>query len=83
MPDSSSYIQEALQQFLEMYEGLDSGPSDPVHAVREHARSLLAGEPTGADMLAIARELSDALPNDARANQLGAQWETELEHRTD
>jgi hypothetical protein len=62
-----------------MYEGMDAGPGDPVHDVREKARELLNAGPTKDDPLTIADQIAAALPGDSRAAALGEKWREELQ----
>lgn len=75
----AEFVRERLKRFIGMYEGIDTGPGDPVHAVRKHARELLASEPTADDLFTIADEIAVALSQDRRAVSLGAHWQQELE----
>lgn len=76
-------VSEAARAWLEridgMYEGIDAGPTDPVHAVRDHARQLIKAGPTEDDPLTIAREIAAALPGDSHAAALADTWRTELD----
>jgi RNA polymerase sigma factor (sigma-70 family) len=67
-----------LQRVVDLYAGLDAGPQDPIHAVREDARRLIAGKPTREDPFQIADRISAALPGDRRASSLRQSWISEL-----
>jgi hypothetical protein len=67
-----------LANFVDMYAGIDAGEGDPVHAVRENARALLATGPTERDPVIIAEQIAVALPGDPRAAALAEAWRDEL-----
>lgn len=67
-----------LTRFIDMYAGMDAGPGDPVHAVREKARELLDAGPTEDDPFTILEQIAAALPGDSHAASLGAGWRKEL-----
>jgi hypothetical protein len=69
---------EWLNRFIDMYAGMDAGPGDPVHAVREKAQALLDASSTEHDPLTIAREIAEALPGDSHAAALEDGWREEL-----
>jgi hypothetical protein len=68
-----------LTQFSNTYAGMDAGPGDPVHAVREKAREFLDAGPTEDDPFTISEQIAAALPGDSRAAALGDGWCKELE----
>jgi hypothetical protein len=68
-----------LMRFIDMYAGIDSGPGDPVHAVRENARAFLDAGPTEDAPFTIAEQITVALPGDAHAAALADGWREELE----
>ena len=70
---------EWLTRFIGAYAGLDVGESDPVHAVRAHAREMLVVGPTPDDPFTICKEMADALPHDQRAAGLCDTWREELD----
>lgn len=59
-----------------MYEGMDTGPGDPVHAVRMKAQELLHAGPTDEHPPIIVKMIGEALPNDPRAATLDRSWPT-------
>jgi hypothetical protein len=65
---------EWLISVVDMYEGIDSGPSDPIHAARMRAKAILDAGPTPSDPLLIAGMIAEALPGDERAAQLALSW---------
>jgi hypothetical protein len=65
---------EWLTTVVDMYEGLDLGPSDPIHAARMRAKQMLGAGPTSSDPLVIAGMIAEALPGDRRAAQLALSW---------
>jgi RNA polymerase sigma factor (sigma-70 family) len=67
-----------LQRVIDLYAGLDAGPPDRIHAVREDAQRLIAGKPTREDPFQIADRISAALPEDRRASSLRQSWINEL-----
>jgi hypothetical protein len=71
--------QDWLTRFIDMYAGIDTGPSDPVHAVREKAREFLDAGPTEDDPFTISEEIAAALPGDSHAAALEDGWRKELE----
>jgi hypothetical protein len=80
MPDpASEAARNWLIRFIDMYAGIDSGPGDPVHAVRENARAFLDSGPTEHDPFTIAEQIGAALPGDSHAAALGGGWRDELE----
>lgn len=68
-----------LANFVDMYAGIDAGEGDPVHAIRENARALLAIGPTERDPFVIAEQITAALPGDRRAAALATAWRDELQ----
>lgn len=68
-----------LTHFIEMYGGMDTGPGDPVHAVREKAREFLDAEPTEDDPFTISEQIAAALHGDSHAAALADGWRRELE----
>jgi hypothetical protein len=70
MPNANEAARDWLERFIDMYAGIDAGPGDPVHAVREKARELLEAGPTESDPLTISREIAQALPGDSHAAAL-------------
>ena len=64
---------EPLEPFLV------KGKSDPVHAVRAHAREMLVVGPTPDDPFTICKEMADALPHDRGAAGLCDTWREELD----
>jgi hypothetical protein len=68
-----------LNRFIDMYAGMDTGPGDPVHAVREKARELLADGPTRDDPFTVSEQIAAALPGDSHAAALGEGWRKELQ----
>lgn len=79
MADVSEAARAWLERIDGMYEGIDAGPTDPVHAVRERARQMIKAGPTEDDPFTIAREIAAALPGDAHAAALADTWRTELD----
>jgi hypothetical protein len=80
MPDPvTEAAQGWLTRFIDMYAGIDAGPGDPVHAVREKARELVNAGPTADDPFTISEEIAAALPGDSHAAALGDGWRKELE----
>ena len=80
MPDPVTEAAEVwLTQFSTTYAGMDAGPGDPVHAVRERARELLEAGPTEDDPFTICEQIAAALPGDSHAAALGDGWRKELE----
>jgi hypothetical protein len=80
MPDPATEAAEAwLTRFIDMYGGMDAGPADPVHAVREKVREFLDAGPTEDDPFTISEQIAAALPGDSRAAALGDIWREELE----
>jgi hypothetical protein len=67
-----------LNRFIDMYAGMDTGPGDPVHAVREKARELADG-PTKDDPFTVSEQIAAALPGDSHAAALGDGWRKELQ----
>jgi TIR domain len=67
-----------LARFIGMYEGMDTGPGDPVHAVRMKAQEFLDGGPTDEDPPVIVKMIGEALPNDPRAATLEQSWTATL-----
>ena len=65
---------EWLTRVVDMYEGIDAGPSDPVHAVRVRAQELLDAGPSPSDAFVIAGMMAEALPGDTRAASLALSW---------
>ena len=65
---------EWLISVVDMYEGVDSGPSDPIHAARMRAKAILDTGPTASDPLLIAGMIAEALPGDERAARLALSW---------
>ena len=61
---------EKLDGFVGTYAGVDSGPGDPVHPVREKARELLEAGPTQDDPFTVCALIAEALPMDSRAVSL-------------
>jgi hypothetical protein len=57
-----------------MYQGIDSGPNDPIHAARLRAQKMLDVGPTASDPLLIAGMIAEALPGDERAARLALSW---------
>jgi hypothetical protein len=72
-----------LNNFVDMYAGLDTGEGDPVHVVRERARAFLEAGPTEHDPFRIAEQIALALPGDPRAAALAASWREELRRHID
>jgi hypothetical protein len=70
---------EWLKRFIGMYAGMDSGEGDPVHAIRVHAREMLAVGPTPDDPFIIGEEMAGALPEDRGAAGLCDTWREELD----
>jgi hypothetical protein len=68
-----------LTHFIDMYGGMDTGPGDPVHAVREKAREFLDAGPTEDDPFTISEQITAALHGDSHAAALGDGWRKELE----
>jgi hypothetical protein len=68
-----------LAVLVDMYAGMDAGPTDPVHAVREKARALIDGTPSRQDPFTIAQQMAAALPGDHRATTLADNWRATLE----
>lgn len=80
MPDPASEAARSwLVRFIDMYQGMDTGPGDPVHAVREKARELLDTGPTEDDPFTISEQIAVALPGDSHAAALGNGWREELD----
>lgn len=80
MTTEGDYINQQLQLLLVTYEGIDTGTAaDPVRAVRERARELLANGASREQLLALADQLAAALPQDGRAVGMRAHWEGALE----
>ena len=67
-----------LSRFIEMYEGMDAGPGDPVHAVRMKAQEFLDAGPTDEHPPTIIKMIGQALPNDSRAATLEQSWPTAM-----
>jgi hypothetical protein len=65
---------EWLTDVVNMYEGIDTGPGDPIHAARERAMDMLATGPEASDPLLIAGMIAEALPGDSRAARLALSW---------
>jgi hypothetical protein len=65
-----------LTRFIGMYEGMDAGPSDPVHAVRMKAQEFLDAGATDEHPPIIIKMIAEALPNDPRAATLEQSWPT-------
>lgn len=65
---------EWLISVVNMYDGIDAGPGDPIHAARVRAQEILATGPTRADPLLIAGMIAEALPGDERAARLALSW---------
>ena len=63
-----------LTRFMGMYEGMDTGPGDPVHAVRMKAQEFLDAGPTDEHPPIICKMIAEALPNDPQAGTLGQSW---------
>ena len=59
-----------------MYEGMDAGPGDPVHAVRMKAQEFLDAGATDEHPPIIIKMIAEALPNDPRAATLEQSWPT-------
>jgi hypothetical protein len=78
MADVSEAARAWLERISGMYKGMDAGPTDHVHAVREHARQMIEAGPTEDDPFTIAREIAEALPGDRHASALGNNWRDEL-----
>jgi hypothetical protein len=68
-----------LTHFIDMYGGMDTGPGDPVHAVREKAHEFLEAGPTEDDPFTISEQIAAALHGDSHAAALGDGWRKELE----
>ena len=51
-----------LTRFIGMYEGMDTGPGDPVHAVRMKAQEFLDAGPTDEHPPTIVKMIGQALP---------------------
>jgi hypothetical protein len=80
MPDPVTEAAEAwLTRFIDMYAGMDAGPGDPVHAVREKAREFLDAGPIEDDPFTISEQIAAALHGDSHAATLGDGWRKELE----
>jgi hypothetical protein len=80
MPDPATEAAEAwLTRFIDMYAGMDAGPADPVHAVREKAREFLDAGPTTDDPFTICDQIVAALPGESHAAALGDGWRKELQ----
>ncbi len=80
MPDPvTEAAQGWLTRFIDMYAGIDTGPSDPVHAIRAKAREFLDAGPTEDDPFTISEEIAAALPGDSHAAALEDGWRKELE----
>jgi hypothetical protein len=73
---------EWLERFIGIYAARDEGEGELVHAVRAHAREMLAVGPTPDDPFTICREIADALPADQPAASLCDTWSGELERAT-
>ncbi len=65
-----------LSRFTGMYEGMDAGPGDPVHAVRMKAQEFLNAGATDEHPRIIIKMIAEALPNDPRAATLEQTWST-------
>ena len=65
---------EWLISVVNMYEGIDTGPSDPIHVARIRAKQLLDAGPSPSDPLLIAGMIAEALPGDPRAEGLALSW---------
>jgi len=65
---------EWLTDVVNMYQGIDAGPSDPIHAARDRAIGMLATGPEATDPLLIAGMIAEALPGDSRAARLALSW---------
>jgi hypothetical protein len=63
-----------LERFVGMYEGMDRGPGDPVHAARVRAQECLAADPKPSDPFTVAGMMIDALPYDSRGTNLALPW---------
>lgn len=63
-----------LTRFMGMYEGMDTGPGDPVHDVRMKAQGFLDAGPTDEHPPIICKMIAEALPNDPRAATLEQSW---------
>jgi len=68
-----------LTHFIDMYGGMDTGPGDPVHAVREKAREFIDAGPREDDPFTISEQITAALHGDSHAAALGDGWRKELE----
>ncbi|HEX3688167.1 MAG TPA: toll/interleukin-1 receptor domain-containing protein [Solirubrobacteraceae bacterium] len=66
-----------LTRFIGMYEGMDTGPGDPVHTVRTKAQEFLDTGPTDEHPPIIIRMIEAALPDDPRAATLKQSWPTD------
>ena len=66
-----------LTRFIDMYAGIDAGPNDPVHAVREKAQEFLDAGPTEDDPFTISEQIAAALHGESRAAALGDGWRKE------
>lgn len=69
---------EWLIQFIAAYQGIDAGPGDPLHAVREKASALLDAGARRDDPFTISQEIAAVLPGDVHAAALGERWREEL-----
>jgi hypothetical protein len=65
-----------LIRFIDMYEGMDAGPGDPVHAVRMKAQEFLDAGATDEHPRIVIKMIAEALPNDPRAVTLEQSWPT-------
>jgi hypothetical protein len=77
MPMSDPVVDAArewLTDVVSMYQGIDTGPGDPIHVARERAKGMLAAGPEPSDPLLIAGMIAKALPGDTRAARLALSW---------